>query len=325
MMNRFKIGITPIAFIQKSSLIEEIEKHNFAEVRLNKTKYPLDGNDLIDFLQDLDGSIIGRERIDENILRNSPTVKVLSKYGVGMDNVDLKVCGEYGVDVVFSQGVNRRSVAEQTLAFMIFLVRNLYNSSLKLKTAAWERIEGRQLTGKNVGIIGVGNVGKEVVELLKPFNCEIRVNDIIDQHDYYTKNGLKETSKENIYENCDIISIHTPLTKMTENMISKKALEIMRPDAFLINTARGAIVNQDDLKWALKSGVIAGAAVDVFEMEPPDDKDFLGLENLICTPHLGGYAREAIMAMGMASIQNLLCFFRLKDEERNQGKKDSEI
>jgi len=312
MIKKFKIGITPFAFTKNSFLVKEIEKHDFAEIRLNKTKYPLDGNDLIDFLQDLDGSIIGREIIDENILFNSPKIKVLSKYGVGLDNIDFKACRDNGVDVLFSQGVNRRSVAELTLGFMIGLMRDLYQAADELKEGRWNRKAGHELTGKTIGIIGVGNIGKDIVELLKYFKCRILVNDIINQDNYYKEKGLIESSKEQIFGKADIVTIHTPLTELTRNMVNKNILKTMKKSAFLINTARGEIVIQEDLKWALKNEIIAGSAIDVYEMEPPEDKEFLELENLICTPHIGGYAEEAIEAMGQCAIKNLVDFFMLK-------------
>ena len=312
MIKKFKIGITPFAFTKNSFLVKEIEKHDFAEIRLNKTKYPLDGNDLIDFLRDLDGSIIGREIIDENILFNSPKIKVLSKYGVGLDNIDSKACRDNGVDVLFSQGVNRRSVAELTLGFMIGLLRDLYQAADELKEGRWNRKAGHELTGKTIGIIGVGNIGKDIVELLKYFKCRILVNDIINQDNYYKEKGLIESSKEQIFGKADIVTIHTPLTELTRNMVNKNILKTMKKSAFLINTARGEIVIQEDLKWALKNGIIAGSAIDVYEMEPPEDKAFLELENLICTPHIGGHAEEAIEAMGQCAIKNLVDFFMLK-------------
>jgi D-3-phosphoglycerate dehydrogenase len=227
---------------------------------------------------------------------------------VGLDNIDSQACQRHGVEVLSSPGINRRSVAELTLGFMIYLLRNLYPASNDLKNGFWNRTAGRQLTGKKVGIIGVGHIGKELVELLNPFDCDVYVNDIIDQNEYYRKNNLTESTKEYIYENCDMVSIHTPLTRLTEHLINNKSLGRMKPNAFLINTARGAIVDQDALKQALKQGVIAGAALDVFEVEPPDDPEFLSLPNLIVTPHLGGHSQEAIIRMGLSAIQNLLDF-----------------
>jgi D-3-phosphoglycerate dehydrogenase len=261
-------------------------------------------------LLDSDGVIVGKDKIDEALLRNCPKLRVISKYGVGIDNIDMEACNRRNIKVLVPSGVNKRSVAEQTLFFMIGLVRNLGRSTFLLKRGIWEKDGGQQLTEKVLGIIGVGNIGKEVIRLLKPFNNKIMVNDIIDQTEYYNQNGLIEASKEEIYQGCDIISIHTPLTDLTRHMINKDTLAMMKPTAFLINTARGSIINQTHLKEALIGGRIAGVACDVYELEPPEDKEFIELDNLICTPHIGGNAREAVEAMGASAIKNLLAFFK---------------
>jgi len=309
MKNNLRIGVTSLTFSQNQYLRAELNKHHFDEVKYNTGKYPLSENDLIKFFSELDGSIIGRDKINRTVLQASPQLKVLSKFGVGLDNIDFSACKNQKIEVLYSQGVNKRSVAEQTLAFMIFLMRNLYKTSNRLKKGIWEKDGGDQLTGKVVGIIGIGNIGKEVVDLLKPFDCKIMVNDIIDQKDYYQKNGLKESSKEKIYKEADIITIHTPLTELTRNMIQKNTFEKMKKSAFLINTARGAIVKQEDLKWALQNKIITGSAVDVYEFEPETDTEFLEIENLICTPHIGGNAREAVEMMGICAINNLVKYF----------------
>jgi D-3-phosphoglycerate dehydrogenase len=304
-----KIGITSTTFSNDCFLVKEIEKYDFAEIRFNKDQYPLDSVSLIAFLQGKDGAIIGRDRLNVEVLRACPQLKVVSKFGVGLDNIDIAACRKHRVRVLYSQGVNRRSVAEQTLAFMIFLFRNLYQTSVNLKSSMWEKKGGHQLSGKKVGIVGVGNIGKDVIELLQPFNCTIYVNDIIDQNQYYQKMGLIETTKARIFKECDLITIHTPLTPKTLYMVERETFEMMKESAYLINTARGAIVKQQDLKWALENGIIAGAAVDVYEKEPPQDQEFIRLSNLICTPHIGGNALEAVRSMGIHSIKNLVDFF----------------
>jgi D-3-phosphoglycerate dehydrogenase len=309
MKNEHRIGVTSITFAQNEYLRNELKKHSFAEVRYNTGEYPLSEADLIDFFSGLDGTIIGREKINNAVLSASPQLKAISKFGVGLDNIDFSACMQQKVEVLYSEGTNKRSVAEQALAFMIFLMRNLFKTASRLKRGQWDKDGGRQLTDKVIGIIGVGNIGKEVVHLLKPFNCHMLVNDIIDQKSYYRKNGLVETTKEKIFKEADIITIHTPLTRLTRNMVQKKTFKKMKNSAFLINTARGAIVNQEDLKWALRSGEISGAAIDVFETEPPTDKGLLEIENLICTPHIGGNAREAVEMMGLSAINNLVNYF----------------
>jgi len=206
--------------------------------------------------------------------------------------------------------VNKLSVAEMVLGYMLMLCRNLFITSHQLKKGNWNKSGGVQLTNKTIGIIGVGHIGKELIRLLKPFNCEILVNDIVSQDEYYKLNSLKEVSKEVIFKNCDIVSIHTPYDSTTKNMIDINVLKLMKKDSFIINSARGGIINEDDLKYALQNKLIAGAAIDAYIEEPPADKELLDLENLICTPHIGGNSKEAVEAMGLSAIKHIKEFLK---------------
>ena len=236
-----------------------------------------------------------------------PNLKIIAKYGVGLDNIDLKACDERNIKVGWTGGVNKRSVAEMTLGFMLALSRNLYLTSNQLKKNVWNKSGGLQLTGKTIGIIGAGFIGKEVIELLKPFNCDILINDIYELRGLKQKNII-QVEKEIIYTKSDIISIHTPLNIETDNLINLSVMEKMKNTALLINTSRGKIINEKDLKFALKNKIIAGAALDVYEKEPPEDSELLKLDNIICTPHIGGNSKEAVLAMGISAIEHLVDF-----------------
>jgi phosphoglycerate dehydrogenase-like enzyme len=152
----------------------------------------------------------------------------------------------------------------------------------------------------------LGNIGRELLELLKPFQCDIVVNDTDNIKDFISQHNLREATKEEIYSQADIISVHTPLTEETANLFNRSVFEKMKPTAFLINTARGGIINETDLKYALQNNLIAGAALDVYETEPPVDVSLLSLPNLICTPHTGGNSYEAVVAMGLSAISHLI-------------------
>jgi phosphoglycerate dehydrogenase-like enzyme len=202
-------------------------------------------------------------------------------------------------------------VAEMTLCFMIGLCRHIFFSERALlKTDDWTKNGGTQLSERTIGIVGVGFVGKDLIELLKPFNCRILVNDILDQRDYYRSVGVTPASKEQIWAEADVVTIHTPLDAATRGMIDLSVFRQMKRSAYFINAARGPVVNQADLKKALKDGLIAGAAIDVFETEPCDDAELLALPNLYCTPHTGGSAEESVLAMGRSAIAHLVQFFK---------------
>lgn len=305
-----KIVVTSPSFSSNKILQNEIYKY-FPNAILNLDGKRFDKRNLIDYIKDSDAIIVGLEPIDKEVLEQCPNLKIVSKYGVGLNNIDLEACKKRDITIGWTGGVNKLSVAEMTLGYMLMLCRNLFITSNELKNGIWNKSGGFQLSGKRVGIIGVGHIGKEVIRLLKPFNCEILVNDIINQEKYYKENNLKEVSKEEIFKTCDIVTIHTPFDSTTDNLINKKVFETMKNSSFIINSARGGIINEDDLKYALQNNLIAGAAIDAYVEEPPTDKELLSLANLICTPHIGGNAQEAVEAMGLSAIKHLVEFFEV--------------
>lgn len=304
------IAVTSPSFSKNTMLRDEISK-SFPDVRFNDEGTRFNKDELLEFIKPADGVIVGLEPIDDTILSACPSLKIISKYGVGLNNIDLDACQRRNINIGWTGGVNRLSVAEMTLGYMLMLCRNLYITSNELKNGIWNKSGGFQLSGKTVGIIGVGYIGKELIRLLQPFGCTILVNDIIDQSDYYTQNNLIEKSKEEIYAQSDIVTIHTPLDSGTEGIIDLKVFQKMKSGAFIINSARGGIIHESDLKYALKNGMIAGAAIDAYIEEPPTDLELLQLPNLICTPHIGGNAIEAVEGMGLSAINHLRKYFNL--------------
>lgn len=302
-----KVKVSTLAFSNNQYLVNKLLQE-FPDAIVNVEGVRLKGDELVDFFSDADAAIVGLEPITADFLDKLPRLRMIAKYGVGLDNIDLDACKERNVNIGWTGGVNKRSVAEMAIGFMLALSRNLYSTSNQLKQLNWNKNGGFQLTGKTIGIIGLGHIGKELVTLLKPFNCRILVNDIIDQTNYVRVNNLESVTKDELYSESDIISLHTPLTKETSNLINKFVFKQMKHSAFLINTARGGIVNEIDLIQALQTNTIAGAALDVFETEPPVNKELLTLPNLICTPHTGGNANEAVVAMGMSAIKHLMNF-----------------
>jgi phosphoglycerate dehydrogenase-like enzyme len=300
-----KIKVSTIAFSKNQELVLNLKK-NFPDAIVNEEGKRFSGQELVDYFSDADGAIIGLEKVDENFLKALPNLRIISKYGVGLDNVDLEACKRHNVTVGWTAGVNKNSVAEMALGFILALGRNLFITSMQLKQGIWNKSGGISLAAKTIGIIGFGHIGKELVRLLEPFKCTILVNDIVEVNE--TGLPVKFVSKEQIYRHSDFISIHIPLTPDTTGMINSSVFSIMKKNAFIINTARGGIINENDLKNALRTGRIAGAALDVYETEPPVDKELLQLENLVCTPHTGGNSYEAVLAMGEAAINHLVNF-----------------
>ena len=302
-----KVKVSTIAFSKNQSLVSLLQEH-FPDAEVNTKGLRMNDEDLIHFFSDADAVIVGLEKITPELLDRLPRLKLIAKYGVGLDNVDLTACHDRGIRIGWTGGVNKRSVAEMALGFMLALCRNLYSTSNQMKQLVWNKSGGFQLSGKTVGIIGLGNIGKELVALLKPFGCNIIVNDIADISIFAAENDLKVVSISELISTADIISIHTPANSDTLNLFTLKEFRMMKPTSFIINTARGGIIKELDLKIALKEKLIAGAALDVYEPEPPVDLELLEMENLICTPHTGGNAAEAVFAMGESAINHLLSF-----------------
>ncbi len=265
--------------------------------------------ELVDFLADADAALIGRELVNAELIRSLPKLRMISKYGVGLDNLDHEVLSRANIELRVTPGINRRSVAELTLGFMIGLCHNMLSE--ELKRGVWQRDGGQELTGKTVGIIGCGNVGQELARLLQPFQCRILVRDIADRSEFCHQFGAVETGFEELIGDADIVTLHVPLTKDTKSFIDKAVFAKMKTSAFLVNTSRGRVVHQESLHQALVSGEIAGAGLDVFWEEPPIGSKFLQLPNLMVTPHIGGNTQEAVEAMGKAAIQNLVEYFGL--------------
>jgi phosphoglycerate dehydrogenase-like enzyme len=300
-----KIAVPNNAFSKNSTLISEL-RSKFSEVIINEEGKRLAGNKLISFIDGADGVIIGLEDFNSKIIDACPSIKIVAKYGVGLNNIDIEHCKKRGVKIGWEAGVNKLSVAEMSIGFMLMLSRNLYITSNHLKHHVWNKSGGSNLSGKTIGVIGVGHIGKELIRLLEPFSCRILVNDIVDQSSYYSSVGAQSVSKDQIYRESDIVTLHTPLTNKTLQMVDNSALALMKPSSILLNTARGELVDLDALKAALLSKSIGGAAIDVYYQEPPEDTALLEIENLINTPHIGGNSIESVLAMGRSAINSLL-------------------
>jgi len=301
-----KIAVASRSFSKNNLLRAELEsQYPDAEIVYNDNDKVLSGDELVSFLANATHAITGLEIIDEPLLKACPKLKKISKYGVGLDMIDIDALKKHGVHLGHSDGVNKRSVSELTLGFMLLLMRNMHVSNKNLVQQKWIRAPGALLSKKTIGIIGCGNIGKDLVHLLKPFDCTLLVHDIVDYSDFYQKYGLQKVTFKELLKQSDIVTVHVPKTKQTINLISDQEFETMKPSSFLINTARGEIIDENALLNALNENKILAAAADVFTIEPPVDFKLIQHPRFYGTPHIGGNADEAILAMGKAAIQNI--------------------
>ena len=277
----------------------------YEHVTFNETGNQLEGDDLVEFLSGHDKAITALEMINDYVLSHLPQLKVIGKYGVGLDMIDMNAMRIHGKRLGWIGGVNCRSVSELTVAFAIMMLRHLHAANVEVISGSWRQHIGGQLTGRTFGIVGCGHVGKDLVEMLKPFGCNILVNDVCDYSNFYIAHGIKSMPLEELLMQSDLISLHVPLNKSTYNLLNEQRLALIRPTAILLNTARGGLVDEITLKTMLKNGKLAAAAFDVFGDEPPKDVELLKLPNFFATPHIGGSSEEAILAMGRAAINGL--------------------
>ncbi|HMB78892.1 MAG TPA: phosphoglycerate dehydrogenase [Vicinamibacterales bacterium] len=273
--------------------------------RFNDGGDVLSGDALVQFLRGHDKAITGLDVLDEALFRAVPEVRLVSKYGVGLDMIDLEAAKRHGVSVRWTPGVNRQAVAELAICFMIALCRSVVPLAHELAAGGWRHPGGRQLSSSTVGVVGCGHVGQQVARLCRAFGATVLAHDVRAYDDFYRAASVTPVTLDALLQESDIVTIHVPLDASTRGLIDARAIALMKPDALLINTARGGIVDEPALKAALVERRLAGAACDVFAVEPPVDHELLLLPNFIGTPHIGGGTREAVLAMGRAAIEGL--------------------
>jgi D-3-phosphoglycerate dehydrogenase len=299
-----RVAVAARSFVRNAALRDELLAR-YPEAVFADASVRLDGDELIAFLRGHRRAIVGLERVDDRVLSALPELTVISKYGVGLDGIDVAALARRGIKLGWSGGVNRRSVAELTLAFALALVHRVPETSGALRQGHWEKLVGQHLSGRTVGIIGCGFVGKELVMLLAPFGCRVLAHDIRDYAEFYRAHGVTPLARAELLSQSEIVTLHVPLDRTTAGMIDGQALSLMPKGSFLINAARGGLVDEDALADALEDGHLAGAAFDVFAMEPEANPRLLALPTFLGTPHIGGAAREAQLAMGRAAIEGL--------------------
>lgn len=302
--SQIPIAVASRSFSRHPQLRSELLA-KYDNVLFNDEGLSLDGESLIKFVKGREKLIVGLEKIDESIVSKLPELKVISKYGVGTDMIDKAALISYGVKLGWIPGVNKRSVSELTVAFMISLLRRLPEIHLDLRGGVWKNLVGRQLSEKTVGIIGCGNIGKDLAVILRLFGCHILVNDIQSFPEFYKTHQIEPVSLNELLQRSDIVTLHVPLTERTRGMLGPLELGLMKKGAILINAARGGLVDEKELKRLLINGKLGGAGFDVLATEPPLDFELIKLTNFILTPHIGGSSEEAVLAMGRAAITGL--------------------
>jgi D-3-phosphoglycerate dehydrogenase len=269
-----------------------------------------DGKDITPYLKEADALIVGTTSITGDMLRESK-IKIVAKHGVGLDNIDVVTATELGIPVTITRGANTSSVAELALAFILALARKVvYVHCDVICKRSWPNIIGMELENKVLGLLGFGAIARNLSKKTKCLSMTVIAHDPFVSDDEIAEQGVTPVNFKTLLEKSDFLSVHVPLTEDTENLITEKELRCMKSTSFLINTARGGIVNEKELARALKENWIAGAALDVFSKEPLDfSSPLLECDNIIVTPHMGAHTKEAIYKMNIMAAQAVIDFF----------------
>jgi phosphoglycerate dehydrogenase-like enzyme len=284
------------------------------EVIYNPTGKPLSSADVKRLLPGIHGYIAGLDVIDREALESADCLKVIARYGVGVDSVDLNAAKEKDIVVTNTPGANSVSVAELALGLMLMLARQLSDAVAASRRGQFPRLSGASLEGKTVGIIGLGAIGKQVARRLGGFDCRLLAFEPFPDRAFADANHVELVELDTLLREAHFVSLHLPLLAETRGMVNAGFLGKMRKGAYLINTARGELIDETALLEALKSGQLKGAALDAFAEEPPKaDHPLLALPQVIATPHLGAQADGATNAMGWMSLED--CLRVLRGEE----------
>ena len=248
-----------------------------------------------------------RTQVTRELIEAAPNLKVIARAGVGLDNIDVKAADDNGVVVAAALGINAVAVAEETLAMALAISRKLVELDSSTRAGQWNRKAGVEITGKTWGLLGFGATARATAELIRGFKCTVLAYDPFakPEPDYLRSINTTMTSLDEVVKNSDFISIHLPATAETKNVINAELLSTMKKSAVIVSVGRGEVINEADLEAALKNGVIAGAGLDVRAQEPPQDKRFTDLSNVVLAPHVAGITAESQAAINRVLVSEI--------------------
>jgi phosphoglycerate dehydrogenase-like enzyme len=302
-ISKRKILVASPGFSQNSRALKKLSALA-TELVTNEDGKRFSKSELVEFLNihKPEVLIVGLESVDETVIGACPFIKMIAKYGVGLDNIDLRALAKSGVRIGWTGGVNKRSVAELAMAFILGHFRNISPSIDLMSRGTWKKDGGRQIEGLLVGIVGFGHIGSEVSKLAKGLGMRLQYFDLTEKQEAGAL-GAQRVSYDVLLKTSDVITFHVPLTSKTRNMLSNDQLRLVKSNALIINTARGEVVDFNAVTNAVRMNKIGAYAADVFPTEPCDLSQFLPADHFYFTPHIGGAAEEAIDAMASSAIQ----------------------
>jgi|SaaInl8_150m_RNA_FD_contig_121_18512_length_4443_multi_5_in_0_out_0_3 D-3-phosphoglycerate dehydrogenase / 2-oxoglutarate reductase len=302
-----KLFVSTHPFSSTSEIPMKLIKDNDIKLSVNEHGRKNSSEELANDIKDAEVLVAGTEKITEEVLRNAPNLKLISRVGIGLDGIDFDLCKKYGVRVAYTPDAPTMAVAELCVGMILDLARKITDTNINIKNGIWNRHMGTLLYGKTVAILGMGRIGKSLIHLLSSFNVKFLVHDIEPDLAFGRLYNVKFVSKEEALSSSDIVSINVPLKKDTKDYITLTELKQMQKHALIINSARGGIINEDDLYIALKENIISAAAVDVFEVEPYKGK-LIELDNCLLTCHMGASTIDSRTDMEVQAIEEAIRF-----------------
>lgn len=306
-----KVLVTATSFGKTAPAVKAELEASVGKVIYNPNSRPLTSSELASMIGDTDGLIAGLDTINEEVIKAATNLKVIARYGVGYEKVDLAAATSKRIIVTNTPGANASSVAELTIGFMLALARDLINLDKSVRNGEWRRHEGMSIRGKTIGLVGLGAIGTEVAKRLFTFDCKLIGYDPYTSQEHAKKLGVKLVDLQTLAGEADIISLHAPVNPNTTNMIDDGFLIGVKRGAILINTARGQLINEGALIRALETGQIAKVALDAFAEEPlKPGNSLLNFPQVLLTPHIGAHTDDAVSTMSRVALD--CCLSALK-------------
>lgn len=286
--------------------MEILEKNGYI-LELNPFDRTMTEDELIERIKGASALVAGSDKVTKRVLEaGSPTLKIVAKQGVGYNTIDIEAAKELGIAVTITPGANSKSVADLTMGLILNAARNISGMDRAIRNNEWYRYTGCELNNKIIGIVGMGYIGGEVAKRAYAFGMKILAYDIYPRQDFIEKYNVTYVSLEKLFKQSDVITLHAPAIKATENMINRDSLNLMKSTAILVNAARGELINEEDLYEALKNKKIGFAALDVYKNEPLKNSKLTDLENIVFTAHAGAYTKSAIIGAGVIASEEIV-------------------
>ncbi|MEG1857460.1 MAG: phosphoglycerate dehydrogenase [Pseudoflavonifractor sp.] len=301
-----KVLTTPRSYGKTDPEVFELLKKAGVEVVKNETGGILDKPAIMKLLADCDGVILGVDPMDAEVIAAAPKLKAIAKYGVGVDNIDMDAAKAHGIAVSRTVGANSEAVADYAMALIMAVARKTVLIDARCRQGDWKKITTRDVTGATIGILGFGAIGRNVAQRAQGFGMKVLAHDPFWDAEYAAAHAIQRATPEEIYTQADIISLHLPLLPETKNSVGRAELARMKPDAILINTARGGLIDEAALLDALEAGTLYGAGIDAFAEEPPKDPRWTTLQNVVLGSHCAASTDGASFNMGRMATANLL-------------------